>query len=54
MFKFGRCLRSSAAVIPVKHERDIVLVNSVSMILKNSEHNGTEKITLVTPIPVLL
>ena len=49
MFIFARCLCSSAAVTPVKYERDITGVTSVLMILKNRENNGTEKISLVTP-----
>ena len=50
-FTFVRCLRSSAAVTPVKYERDVIQVTSVLIILKNWENNGTEKICLVTPTP---
>ena len=46
MFIFARCLRSSAAVTPVKYELDIM---QVSIIRKKGENNGTEKIGLVTP-----
>ena len=49
MFIFARCLRSSAAVTPVKYEFDIIQLMSVLIILKNWENNGTEKITWVTP-----
>ena len=51
MFIFVRCLRSSAAVTPVKYERDIVQVTGVFATLKNCENNGTEEISLVTPTP---
>ena len=51
MFIFVRCLRSSAAVTPVKYERDIVQVTGVFVTLKNCENNGTEEISLVTPTP---
>ena len=53
MFIFARCLRSSAAVTPVKYELDIIQVTTVLIIQKKWENNGTEKIGLVTPTPAL-
>ena len=53
MFIFVRCLRNSAAVTPVKYERDIVQVTGVFITLKNYENNGTEEIGFVTPTPSL-
>ena len=53
MFTFARCLRSSAAVTPDKYELDIIQVTTVLIIRKNWENNGTEKIGLVTPTPVM-
>ena len=53
MFIFARCLRSSAAVTPAKYELDIIQVTIVFIIPKNWENNGTEKIGLVTPTPVM-
>ena len=44
MFKFVRCIRSSAVVTPVKYERDIIQVTSVCIILKQMENNETETI----------
>ena len=54
MFIFVRCLRSSAAVTPVKYEHDIIQVSIVLIIVKNWENNGTEKIGLETPTSELL
>ena len=54
MFIFARCLRSSAAVTPVKYELDIIQLICVLIILKNWENNGTEKISIVTHNPRLL
>ena len=45
------CLRSSAAVTPVKYELDIIEVTTVLIIRKKWENNGTEKIGLVTLTP---
>ena len=53
MFIFGMCLRSSAAVTPVKYELDAIQVTTVFIIRKKWENNGTEKIGLVTPTPEL-
>ena len=53
MFIFARCLRSSATVTPAKYELDIIQVNTVLIIRKKWENNGTEKIGLVTPTPGL-
>ena len=50
-FIFARCPRSSAAVTPVKYERDVVQVTNLSVILRKWENNGTEEIGLVTPTP---
>ena len=53
MYTFARCLRSSAVVTPAKYELDIMQVTTVLIIRKNWENNGTEKIGIVTPTPVL-
>ena len=53
MFIFVRCLRSSAAVTPVKYQHDIIQVTSVLIILNNWQNNRMEKIDLVTPTPDL-
>ena len=50
---FDKCLCSSAAVTPVKYERDIHQVTSVLMIMKHCEINGMEEFDLVSPIPGL-
>ena len=50
-FIFVRCLRSSAAVTPVKYDCGIKQVASVLIIVKNWENSGAEKIGLVTPTP---
>ena len=46
---FARCVHSSAAVTPVKYERDNQQVTVGSE--KKWKINGTEKIGLVTPTP---
>ena len=51
MFIVARCLRSSAAVTPVKYELDIIQLTAILIIRKKWENNGTEKIGLVTPTP---
>ena len=43
MFIFVRCLRSSAAVTPVKYERDIAQETSI-LNIQEIGGNGTEKI----------
>ena len=45
------CPRSWAAATPVKYKRDIQQLTYVLAIVKNSENNGTEEISLVTPTP---
>ena len=45
------CPRSSAAATPVKYKRDIQQLTYVLKIVKKSENNGTEEISLVTPTP---
>ena len=40
-----------AAVTPVRYERAIIQDTVVSIIVKNWENNGTEKIGLITPTP---
>ena len=49
MLIFVRCLRSLAAVTPVKYKHDIIQVTSVLITLKIWEDNGTGKIDLVIP-----
>ena len=43
--------RSWTATTPVKYKRDIQQLTYVLAIVKNSENNGTEEISLVTPTP---
>ena len=43
--------RSWTAVTPVKYKRDIQQLTYVLTIVQNSENNGTEEISLVTPTP---
>ena len=45
------CPRSWAAATPVKYKRDIQQLTYVLAIVKNSENNGTEEISIVTPTP---
>ena len=45
------CPRSWVAATPVKYKRDIQQLTYVLAIVKNSENNGTEEISLVTPTP---
>ena len=47
------CPRSWAAGTLSKFKRDIMSITSVLIILKNWKNNGTEKSSLVTPIPGL-
>ena len=43
------CPRSWAAATPVKYKRYIQQLTYVPRIVKNSENNGTEEISLVPP-----
>ena len=45
------CPRSWAAATPVKYKRDIQQLTYVLAIVKKSENNRTEEISLVTPTP---
>ena len=52
MFILVRYFLCSVAVTPVKHERDVIQVTSVLIILKLWENNGTEKTNWTTSAPV--
>ena len=45
------CPRSGATATPVKYKRDIQQLTYVLTIVRNSENNGKEGISLVTPTP---
>ena len=53
MFIFARCLRSTAAVTPVKYGRDIIQVTSILFLKKGENNDGTGEIVIEPPTPEL-